>query len=83
VIWIIFIPAILGACVTELPDLFSEGMSIDMLLPILVGAAVAAIVGFFAIKLLQYISKNKGFAVFSVYCVIIGVAAIVADIALS
>lgn len=77
------IPAILGACVTELPDLFSEGMSIDMLLPILVGAAVAAIVGFFAIKLLQYISKNKGFAVFSVYCVIIGVAAIVADIALS
>jgi undecaprenyl-diphosphatase len=66
-----------------LPDLFSEGMSIDMLLPILVGAAVAAIVGFFAIKLLQYISKNKGFAVFSVYCVIIGVAAIVADIALS
>ena len=77
------IPAILGACVTELPDLFSEGMSIDMLLPILVGAAVAAILGFFAIKLLQYISKNKGFAVFSVYCVIIGVAAIVADIALS
>lgn len=77
------IPAILGACVTELPDLFSEGMSIDMLLPILVGAAVAATVGFFAIKLLQYISKNKGFAVFSVYCVIIGVAAIVADIALS
>lgn len=77
------IPAILGACVTELPDLFSEGVSGEMLVPILVGAAVAAVVGFFAIKLLQYISKNKGFAVFSVYCVIIGVAAIVADIALS
>ncbi len=76
------IPAILGACVTELPDLFSEGMAENMLAPVIVGAIVAAVVGFFAIKLLQYISKNKGFAVFSVYCVIIGVAAIVADIAL-
>ena len=77
------IPAILGACVTELPDLFSEGMSADMLTPVLVGAAVAAVVGFFAIKLLQYISKNKSFTVFSVYSIIIGATAIVADIALS
>ena len=76
------IPAILGACVTELPDLFSEGMSADMLVPIIVGATVAAAVGFFAIKLLQYISKNKGFAVFSVYSVIIGASAIIADLAI-
>lgn len=76
------IPAILGACVTELPDLFSEGMSADMLVPVIVGATVAAAVGFFAIKLLQYISKNKGFAVFSVYSVIIGASAIIADLAI-
>ncbi len=76
------IPAILGACVTELPDLFSEGMAEDMLAPVLVGAIVAAAVGFFAIKLLQYISKNKGFAVFSVYSVIIGASAIIADLAI-
>lgn len=76
------IPAILGACVTELPDLFSEGMSENMLVPVIVGAVVAAAVGFFAIKLLQYISKNKGFAVFSVYSVIIGASAIIADLAI-
>ena len=76
------IPAILGACVTELPDLFSEGMSADMLVPVIVGATVAAAVGFFAIKLLQYISKNKGFTVFSVYSVIIGASAIIADLAI-
>lgn len=76
------IPAILGACVTELPDLFSEGMSADMLAPVIVGATVAAAVGFFAIKLLQYISKNKGFAVFSVYSIIIGASAIIADLAI-
>ena len=76
------IPAILGACVTELPDLFSEGVSSDMLAPLVVGAVSAAVVGFFAIKLLQYISKNKNFTAFAVYCVIIGVAAIIADIAI-
>ena len=76
------IPAILGACVTELPDLFAEGVTADMLMPVIVGAVTAAVVGFFAIKLLQYISKNKGFAVFSVYCVIIGAAAIIADVAI-
>lgn len=76
------IPAILGACVTELPDLFDEGMSADMLVPVIVGTVTAATVGFFAIKLLQYISKNKGFSVFSVYCIIIGVAAVIADVAI-
>ena len=76
------IPAILGACVTELPDLFEEGFANDLIVPILAGAVTAMIVGFFAIKLLQYLAKNKSFTFFAVYCVIIGVAAIVADIAL-
>ncbi|MBR5859415.1 MAG: undecaprenyl-diphosphate phosphatase [Clostridia bacterium] len=73
------IPAILGACVTELPDMFDEGVSASILAPVLVGAVVAAVVGFFAIKLLQYLTKNKSFAFFAVYCIIIGAAAIIAD----
>lgn len=76
------IPAILGACVTELPDLFEEGFANDLIVPILAGAVAAMVVGFFAIKLLQYLAKNKSFTFFAVYCIIIGVAAIVADIAL-
>lgn len=76
------IPAILGACVTELPDMFSEGFSGDMLVPVLAGAVTAAVVGFFAIKLLQYLTRNKSFAFFAVYCIIIGVISIVADLAL-
>lgn len=76
------IPAILGACVSELPDMFDEGMSTDMLLPVLAGAVTAAVVGFFAIKLLQYLTKNKSLTFFAVYCIIIGVAAIIADIAI-
>ncbi len=73
------IPAIIGACVFELPDMFEQGFSTEMLAPVLIGSVVAAVVGFFAIKLLQYLSKNKSFTFFAVYCLAVGIAAIVAD----
>ena len=76
------IPAIIGACVFELPDMFSQGVSADILIPVLAGAVTAAVVGFFAIKLLQYLAKNKSFTFFSIYCIIVGVTAIVADLAI-
>ena len=74
------IPAILGACVFELPDMFSEGFDAQMTAPIICGAITAAVVGFFAIKLLQYLTKNKSFTFFAVYCIVIGIIAIAADI---
>ncbi len=74
------IPAILGAGVSELPDLIDEGMGEDMLIPIIVGAVTASVVGFFAIKLLQYLTKNKSLTFFAVYCMVIGATAIIADI---
>ena len=77
------IPAILGACVLELPDMFSEGVASDMFLPIIAGAVTACAVGFLAIKLLQYLTKNKSFTFFAVYCIIVGLAAIIADIVIA
>ena len=71
------IPAILGACVFELPQMFEQGFSMDMFTPVLVGAVVAAVVGFFAIKLLQYLTKNKSFTFFAVYSVIVGIGSII------
>lgn len=76
------IPAILGACVTELPDMFSEGFGADMALPVIAGAVTAMAVGFFAIKLLQYLTKNKSFTFFAVYCILVGAASVVADLVL-
>lgn len=76
------IPAILGACVFEIPDMFSEGVGTELLVPLLAGAVTAAVVGFFAIKLLQYLSANKSFTVFAIYSVVIGAAAIIADLAI-
>lgn len=76
------IPAILGACVFEIPDMFSEGVGTELLVPLLAGALTAAAVGFFAIKLLQYLSANKSFTFFAIYSVVVGAAAIIADFAI-
>ncbi len=77
------IPAILGACVLELPDMLSQGVGSDMLIPLIVGAVTACAVGFLAIKLLQYLTKNKSFTFFAVYCIVIGLAAIIADLVIA
>ena len=74
------IPAIAGACVAELPDLFAGGIPEGDVLPMAAGAFTAAAVGFGAIKLLQYITKKKSFAFFAAYCVLIGAAAVIADL---
>lgn len=76
------IPAILGACVFELPDMFNEGFDAQMAVPIIAGAVTAAVVGFFAIKLLQYLTKNKSFTFFAVYCILVGIASIIGDLAI-
>lgn len=74
------IPAILGSSVLELPEFFASGIPAQNALPFICGAITALVSGFAAIKLLQYISRNKGFTFFSLYCIVIGVAAIIADI---
>lgn len=76
------LPAILGACVLELPDFFAGGIESEMILPCIAGSLTALIVGLGAIKLLQFFSKRKGFTVFSIYTVLIGTAAIAADLLL-
>jgi len=69
------IPAILGATVLELKDALSanaaagaQGLSLPSLLPVFVGMIVAAVSGYFAIRLLQYIMKKNKFAWFAYYC---------------
>lgn len=74
------IPAILGACVATVPNLLETGVDTQLIIPMICGAVTAAVVGFFAIKLLQYLTKNKSFSAFAVYCVIVGIAAIVFDL---
>ena len=73
--FILSIPAILGANILSIKDF--EAIESSQILPYVCGMLAAAVSGFLAIKLLNYISKKKNFRIFSVYCVIIGIAAVI------
>lgn len=76
--FILSIPTILAGAVVSILDAVTEGAVVVADLPAyLVGPAAAAVVGFFAIKLLQYLLRTKRFFIFSLYCLIVGVAVIV------
>ena len=78
--FILSIPAILGACVLELPDFVSETVSSGdtrQLLIYLAGALAAMIVGIIAMKLLIFISRRSNFRMFSYYCAVVGALVIV------
>lgn len=77
--FILSIPAILGACVLKLPDFFQTAASegTEQLLIYLAGALAAGLVGVAAMKLLIYISKKSNFRIFSYYCIIAGLFAII------
>lgn len=80
--FILSIPAILGACVLELPDFIGSVGSEDpaLLLTYLAGALTAAIVGIAAMKLLQLIAKRNNFRIFGYYCLAAGAFAILYSI---
>jgi len=71
--FIIFIPAILGAAILELPHLGA----VDNMGAMLIGTLVSAIVGFFSLKLLMNIIKKDKFSWFAIYCLILGIVVVV------
>lgn len=79
--FIMSIPAILGACVLDIKDMFAPENAISgtQLTYYLVGAVVAAVVGFICIKTLLVLYKNRKMKYFSYYCFIVGIIAIVAN----
>lgn len=76
--FIMSIPAILGAAVTKIPDIFGgNAIQNDQILPFAVGTLVALISGVGAMKLLIYISRKSNFKIFSCYCLVVGILAII------
>lgn len=77
--FILSIPAILGAAILSIKDVVSDG-TVDklILLPYIAGAVVAAVAGFFAIKLITYLVKKDKFGYFVYYCAAVGVITIIA-----
>ena len=71
--FIMSIPAVLGACVMEISD--AKGSVLEP--SYIVGMLVAAIVGYVAIKTMLVVVRKKKYIVFSIYCLCMGIVAIV------
>ncbi len=70
--FILGIPAILGGSVLEIGDAVKSEMTIDWF-ALGVGFVISAIVGFFAIKLVEWLIEKNRFKIFGVYTAVIGV----------
>lgn len=71
------IPAILGALVLDIKDMFSATSQTLSFLPVAVGMITAAVSGYFAIKFLLKIVEKSKLSYFSIYCIFAGTAAII------
>ncbi len=70
--FILGIPAILGGSVLELGEAVNSGMELDFV-PLIVGFAVAAVVGILSIALVKLIIKHDKFKIFGIYTLILGI----------
>lgn len=78
--FLLSIPAILGANILKISELVDNPLPEGTMTAVIAGVAAALLSGLAAIKLLQYISKSKKLSVFTIYCILLGVTAIIADI---
>ncbi|MBQ7506742.1 MAG: undecaprenyl-diphosphate phosphatase [Lachnospiraceae bacterium] len=76
--FILSIPAILGSLIFELGDVDLSQISSGDAVSYIIGMAVAAVVGFFCIRVMLVIVRRQRFLPFSIYCFALGAVAIVA-----
>lgn len=75
--FIMSIPAIIGANILSIPDMIENPIPQSDMFAYICGMAAALVTGIAAMKLLMYISKKSNFRIFSVYCVIVGIVALI------
>lgn len=74
------IPAVLGANILTIGDAAQQGIDTFMLPAYIVGTIVAAVSGYFAIRLVNLLANKGKFGNFAYYCWGIGAAAVVASL---
>lgn len=72
------LPAVIGATILELKDALEMGIDSELLPMILVGMAVSAVVGYFAIRLVNLLANKGKFGKFAYYCWAVGIVALIA-----
>ena len=75
--FILSIPAILGANIFNIPDLIVNPVPASEIPAYALGMLAAAVTGVLAMKLLAYVSQKSNFRVFSIYCVAVGLLAVI------
>ena len=78
--FLLSLPAILGANVLELKDAVEAGFPMEELPMYLVGVAVAAVVGYFAIRLVKSLADKGKFGKFAYYCWAVGLGSLIAGV---
>ncbi|MEG1490637.1 MAG: undecaprenyl-diphosphate phosphatase [Oscillospiraceae bacterium] len=78
--FLLSLPAILGANIINLFKAFGEGVDFTLLPVYLVGMVIAGVSGYFAIRLVKFISQKGKFGKFSYYCFGVGILTIVLSI---
>lgn len=74
------IPAVLGTNILTIGDAVQQGIDTSMLPAYIVGTIVAAVSGYFAIRLVNLLANKGKFGNFAYYCWGIGAAAVVASL---
>lgn len=77
--FIMSIPAILGASVFEFADFAKSGTEVtkEMISSSIIGFLFALVFGFAAIIFLRIIAANRKFYIFSIWCAIVGILALI------
>ena len=74
------LPVVLGANILELKDAISTGIDPSVIPAYIVGVIVSAVSGFFAIRLVRYLTNKGKFGMFSYYCWVVGFIVIIATL---
>ena len=75
--FLLSIPAVLGANILSLKDAIEAGINWSLMPSYLLGVVVSAVVGYFAIRLVNALSNKGKFGNFAYYCWGVGVLALI------
>lgn len=78
--FIMSIPAILGALILDIKDINFSEMGGQLWGYYIIGMIFSAVVGYFCIKLVNYLVKERKFKYFAYYCAVVGFIAIIGGI---
>lgn len=79
--FIMSIPAIIGALILDIKDISFSEMGGQLWLYYIIGMISAAVVGYFCIRVVNYLVKENKFKYFAYYCAVAGIVAIIGSIA--